>query len=224
MYVLSDSWQKVAFFTFKVYQKPPNAMATHPQGVVVNIVGIEEGSRGHSCEHHAICGNNLILDCVIRLRKVQIVADDGHEETAVAAYWVSDGVDLCRVGFLPRQFIKHADKFDGKLAQITKFLAMSESPSCCRLSHRYRGMCRAAIITGGPEFGKFSPTIKKIQRNIHSALYDFDVLSAVPVADDIVGLDGSEHNKKSFKEKIEYRRWHRHAEKLQVAYEKVKVK
>jgi hypothetical protein len=25
---------------------------------------------------------------------VQIVADDGREETAVAAYWVSDAVDL----------------------------------------------------------------------------------------------------------------------------------
>jgi hypothetical protein len=130
-------------------------MATHPQGVVVDIVGIEEGSRGCSCEHHAICGNNLILDCVVRLRKVQIVADDGHEETAVAAYWVSDGVDLCRVGFLPQQFIKHANKFDGKLAQITEFLAMSDSPSCRRLSCRYRGMCRAAIITGGPEFGEY---------------------------------------------------------------------
>jgi hypothetical protein len=135
---------------------------------------------------------------------VQIVADDGHEETAVAAYWVSDGVDLCRVGFLPRQFIKHADKFNGKLAQITEFLAMSDSPSCRRLCcHHYRGMCRAAIITGGPEFSEFSPTIKKIQRNLHSALYDFDVLSAVSVADDIVGLDGSEHDKKSFNEKIE---------------------
>jgi hypothetical protein len=78
----------VAFFTFKVYKKPPNAMATHPQGVVVDIVGIEKGSRGHSCEHHAICGNNLILNCVVRLHKVQIVADDGHKETAVAAYWV----------------------------------------------------------------------------------------------------------------------------------------
>jgi hypothetical protein len=136
------------------------------------------------------------LDCVVRLRKVQIVTDDGHEETAVAAYWVTDGVDLCQVRFLPRQFIKHADKFDGKLAQITEFLAMSDSPSCHRLSHRYRGMCRAAIITGRPEFGEFSPTIKKIQCNLHSASYDFDVLSAVPVADDIDGLDGIEHDKK----------------------------
>jgi hypothetical protein len=46
------------------------------------------------------------------------------------------------------------------------------------------------------------------------------------MVDDIVGLDGSEHNKKkvSKKQKIEYRRWHRRAEKLQVAYGKVKVK
>jgi hypothetical protein len=69
-------------------------MATHPLGVVVDTVDIEEPSHGRSCEHHAVCGNNLILDCVVRLRKVQIVADDGREETAVAAYWVSDAVDL----------------------------------------------------------------------------------------------------------------------------------
>lgn len=173
-------------------QSLPVAMPTHPQGIVVDIVGIEESSRGRSCEQHAVCGNNLILDCVVCLRKVQIVNDLGHEEKAVAAYWVSDGVDLCRVGFLPRQFIKHAAKFDGKLAQITEFLAESDSPSCRRLSHRNRGMCRAAVITGGQEFGEFSPTIKKIQRNLHSASL---ALSPASMADDVVQLDGEKRDK-----------------------------
>jgi hypothetical protein len=191
----------VAFFTFKVYQKPPKAMATHPQGVVVNIVSFEEASRGRSCEHHVVCGKNLILDCVVCLRKVQIVNDDVLEEMAIAAHWLSDSVKLCRVGFLPRQFIKHADKFDGKLAQITEFLAMSDSLSCRRLSRRNRGMCRAAIITGRPEFGEFSATIKKLQRNLHWALHALDALSSMPVADDIVGLDGSLHDKKKVSKK-----------------------
>jgi hypothetical protein len=58
------------------------------------------------------------LDCVVCLRKVQIVNDDGLEEMAVTAHWVSDSVDLCQVGFLPWQFIKHADKFDGQITQV----------------------------------------------------------------------------------------------------------
>jgi hypothetical protein len=172
-------------------------MATHPQGVVVDIVGIEEPSRGRSCELHDVCGTNLVLDCIVRIRKIQIVNDDGLEETAVAAYWVTDGVDLCRVGFLPRHFIKQADKFDGKLAQITEFLEMSDSPSDRRLSYCNRGMCRAAIITGGPEFGEFSPTIKKMSRRFYAASCQLDALSSVPVADENIGLDGDEHEKRN---------------------------
>jgi hypothetical protein len=172
-------------------------MATHPEDIVVDIVGIEEPSRGCSCKLHEVCGINLILDCVVCLRsKVQIIIDDGREETAVAAYWVTVGVDLCRVGLLPQHFIKQADKFDGKLAQITEFLETSDSPSDRRLSYRNQGMCRAAIITGGLEFGKFLPNIKKLNRRAHAALYQLDVLSSVPMADEIVALDESEHDKK----------------------------
>jgi hypothetical protein len=171
-------------------------MATHPEGIVVDIVGIEEPSRGRSCELHDVCGSNLILDCVVRIRKVQIVNDDGREETALAAYWVTDGVDLCRVGFLPRHYIKQADKFDGKLAQITEFLYVSENPSERRLSHRNRGMCRAAVITGGPEFGDFSPTIKKMSRRFYKASCQLDELSSGPMAEETVALEKIEHDKK----------------------------
>jgi hypothetical protein len=57
-------------------------------------------------------------------------------------------------------------------------------------------MCRAAVITGGPEFGEFLPTFKKLNRRVHAASYQLDVLSVVPVVDDIDGLDGSEHDQK----------------------------
>jgi hypothetical protein len=116
---------------------------------------------------------------------------------AFTVYWVSDCVDLCQVGFLPWQFIKQADKFDGKLMQITEFLAESDSPSCHCLSHHNHCMCHAAIITSGPESGKFLPAIKKLNREVHVASYNLDLLSLVPMADDIVGsLEGSLHSKK----------------------------
>jgi hypothetical protein len=83
---------------------------------------------------------------------------------AVAAYKVTKGVDSCRVGFLPRFCLKHANKFDGKLAQVTEFLAESDSPHCRRLSHRYRGVVRAVIISGGLlDFClNYSPTVAKL--------------------------------------------------------------
>jgi hypothetical protein len=41
------------------------------------------------------------------------------EEIAIAAYWVlTDGVDRCRVGFLPRHCVRQTRMFDGRLAQV----------------------------------------------------------------------------------------------------------
>ena len=77
-------------------------MSYHPSGIQVDIVGIEQGNRGRSCEEHNVCGKVLDLDVVVRLRSVQIingllvlscshlrlttvVSDEGEEETAIAA-------------------------------------------------------------------------------------------------------------------------------------------
>jgi hypothetical protein len=135
------------------------------------------------------------LDTVVRLRQVQILTENGREEMAVAAYKVTEGVDSCRVGFLPRFCLKHADKFDGKLAQVTEFLAESDSPHCRRLSHRYRGVVRAVIITGGPsDFClSYSPTLERLTSAVHSASQG---LLSANAAEAIIGIDGKEHDKK----------------------------
>ena len=58
---------------------------THPTGVVVEIVGLERGDRGRSCEEHpANCGEVLEPDVVVRLLKVQLMVE-GREETVIAA-------------------------------------------------------------------------------------------------------------------------------------------
>ena len=72
--------------------------------------------------------------------------DSGVEETAIAAFWVTDGVDRCLVGFLPRHYIKHKKAYDGKLAQVVEILDDSESTTQRRRSNRNCGMCRLAII------------------------------------------------------------------------------
>jgi hypothetical protein len=101
----------------------------HPTGVVVEIVGTEVGDQGRSCEEHPNnCGEVLAEDMVVRPWKVQIQIE-GREETAVAAYWVTDGVDRCHVGFLPRHMVKQARCYDGALAQVTR--VFNADPTCC---------------------------------------------------------------------------------------------
>jgi hypothetical protein len=58
----------------------------HLTSVVVEIVGMEVGDQGCSCEEHPNnCGEVLAKDVVVRLWKVQIQVE-GWEETAIAAY------------------------------------------------------------------------------------------------------------------------------------------
>ncbi len=121
----------------------------HPFRVVVEIDGTEMGDWGRSCEEHPNnCSEVLADDVVVCLRKVQIVVDC-CEEMAIVAYWVSDGIDCCRVGFLSRHMVKHAVRYNGALAQVTH--AFSNNPMCSdtaehRMFHKNKGCCLVAII------------------------------------------------------------------------------
>ncbi len=80
-------------------------MVFHPPGIVMKIVGTEAGNRGRTCKEHAVnCGKVLEEDVVGRLQKVQVVVD-GREEMAIAAVWVTDGINRCRVGFLKHHMV-----------------------------------------------------------------------------------------------------------------------
>ena len=102
----------------------------HPSRfLTLEIVGIEASNNSRSCDQHDMCGSVLDDDVVIWLRKVQILNRNGHEETAIAAYLVFNGIDQCCVGFLLRHFVAHAKSFDGVLAQVSKvYSSTSDSP------------------------------------------------------------------------------------------------
>ena len=122
-------------------------MAYHPSGVVIDILGTEDPSMGRSCEQHDICGSVLQLDTVVRLRSAQVMVD-GQEKTVIEALWVTDGIDCCRVGFLPKRCVKDRGAYECQLCQIIEILdGESESASDRRLAKEHNGVCRAAIIT-----------------------------------------------------------------------------
>ena len=122
-------------------------MAKYPSSTVVEIRGIEDSSHDCSCEEHAVCGAVLQHDMVLRLRSIQIVVN-GMEESAIAAIWVTNGVDRCRVGFLPRNCVKHRSTFDGMLCQVTEILSgESSDPEERAEVRRHKGVCYADIIS-----------------------------------------------------------------------------
>lgn len=73
------------------------------------------------------------LDFVARFRSVRIIGV--RKEESALAHWVADGVNRCRVGFLPRHLLPHRKADDGRAAQIVAFLALLVSPSDNAKSH-----------------------------------------------------------------------------------------
>ena len=76
---------------------------------------------------------------------------DDIEETALAVYLVSKGIDRYRVGFLQRFLVKDKKKYDGRLAQITEILGSHlESPSDHHKYHHNKGCCHAVLLATVP--------------------------------------------------------------------------
>jgi hypothetical protein len=93
----------------------------------------------------------LSRSTVVRFRRLQVLdEDDDTEETAIAAFWVSDGIDSCRVGYLPRHCLKHWKQYEGRLAQVIDLYKDSESPTKRRRHHRNLGCCLAVMIDAIP--------------------------------------------------------------------------
>jgi hypothetical protein len=123
----------------------------HPSGITVEIVGSESGTNDRSCYQHDICGSVVEEDVVLRLRKMQIRNSFGQEETAIAAFHVSDEIDQCHVGFLPHHFVPHATSFDGVLVQVTEvYSPTSESVSKRKKFRHNMVCCLATLITELP--------------------------------------------------------------------------
>ena len=67
-------------------------MPYHPSSILIDIVGTNASDKARSCEEHASCGSVLRVDTLVSFRSVQIWCN-GHEETALAVYWVMNGID-----------------------------------------------------------------------------------------------------------------------------------
>ena len=88
---------------------------------------------------------------------------NGHEQSAVGVYWVSDGVDQCLVGFLHCHQVKHLNKLEGALCQVTEVYSdNSESPTKCH-KHKKNFGCAIAAIVSRNEPNKVKKAKNKLQ-------------------------------------------------------------
>ena len=120
-----------------------------PNGIHVDVVGIDIGDRGRSCEAHEVCGSQLeVGKTVLRIREVTI-NKNGVDEPALAAYTHSleDGLDGCRVGFLRKHLIPHKDSYVNKCLLVSKIYSEESScPSDRQKHYRNHGCCRASML------------------------------------------------------------------------------
>ena len=137
-------------------------MSYHPRGDTVEIVGVNSPTNGRSCEEHHICGEVVIEDVVLCLRKVQVQMNQ-QEQSTIAVFWVSDGIDCCHIGYLPKAYVKNWKQYDGALVQVIEvYSADSDSPMKSQKYHRNHGLAMAMIISSAVPC---SPVTKKQKTN-----------------------------------------------------------
>ena len=137
-------------------------MLFHPLGEIVEIVGINSNTNGRSCEEHHACGCVLEEDTLVRLRKHQVYIN-GREQSAVGVYWVSDGVDRCLVGCLNRRQVKHLNKLEGALCQVTEVASDNSDSPMKQHKHKKNFGCAIVAIVSSNEPNKVRNGRNKLQ-------------------------------------------------------------
>ena len=66
--------------------------------------------------------------------------------TVIAAVWVTDGIDRCIIGHVDPAAIKHAERLEGRLCQVTNFFLKSTSTAKNEYSSVHNGVIIAQII------------------------------------------------------------------------------
>jgi hypothetical protein len=69
----------------------------------------------------------LDIDTVVQFHSIQVLNNEEQEEIAIAAYWITDAIDHCCVGFLPHYYIKYQEELERKVAQNVEFASRSRN-------------------------------------------------------------------------------------------------
>ncbi len=85
---------------------------------LIDIVGTGASNRGRSCVRHKTCGMQVEVGTKVMFCWEKVVYRDKEEEDAVAVFLIANGTMMCKVGFLPAHFARHAQDYDGLIAHV----------------------------------------------------------------------------------------------------------
>ncbi len=116
----------------------------------------------------------LAEDVLVRVRKEQILVPDNiagkgkmKEQTAITVNWVSDGIDCCRVGFLPQAYVAQGRLWDGVLCQVVSVGSLKDPCAYVRRKcHHYGGYARVSVVSNVPV------SVKEITDNRFEAMVE----------------------------------------------------
>jgi hypothetical protein len=118
---------------------------------MIEFVGLKEASNGRTCTEHEVCGASVSVNDILRLRST-VVTIDGRVEPAIALVLVKDGVETCRVAFIPRVWmvLPKVRNNINKCVQVLKLYEQSDNTFHQSLDLKNGGMGVAVFIDDIP--------------------------------------------------------------------------
>ncbi len=93
----------------------------------LDVVGLMASNNGRCCEHHPVCGQEVVEGMLLRFRWVPVEVD-GRNEMGIAAHIALEtGQDGCRVGFLKRHMKPKHKQLEGVTAHFICFLTTNST-------------------------------------------------------------------------------------------------
>ena len=75
-----------------------------------------------------------------------VFLSDGTYTSIIAAFRVTNGIDDCRVGYLPEGYNIHHEKLEGRLVQVLDIFKESHGTRKRAISTANEGICMAMLI------------------------------------------------------------------------------
>jgi hypothetical protein len=118
----------------------------------IEVVGLLGSSNGRSCNLHAVCGSQVSVGDVLRLKKTLVDVDDGVEE-AISCILIRVGRETCTVGFIPRALHNFKPVIDhiNCHAQVVEMYVTSRNTQKRRKNHQNMGMAGCVFIDNIPQ-------------------------------------------------------------------------
>ncbi len=110
------------------------------------IVGLTNKSYGRSCNNHETCGIWVEIGSVVRVSCVQVWRR-GRYHNDLEVYFVEDGLNTCKVGYLAKQHEVESHELDGQMLQVVDIYTDSDDDiTRRRLHYQNYGFAMAILL------------------------------------------------------------------------------